>query len=259
MSSNNILTFSAILNFPLIKGGDDLAKIIIESLISQSISLEDGDVIVIAQKIVSKAEGRIVNIQKIKPSREAYNLAKITKKDPKFVQIVLNESNKVIRTGINTLIVEHKRGFICANAGIDHSNVIEEKGGSHNYYLLLPEDPDASASRIRKELESYYKVKMGVVIIDSHGRAWRNGTVGIAIGISGIPGLVDLRGKEDLFGFKLQITTVGAADELAAGASLIMGQASEGTPCVHVRGFPYELRDSKLEELIRPEAMDLFR
>lgn len=157
------------------------------------------------------------------------------------------------------MIVEHKNGFICANAGIDHSNVKGEWGEKIDWVLLLPKDPDLSAERIRNGLERIFGCRLGVLIIDSHGRAWRNGTVGIAIGISGFPAVVDLRGREDLFGFKLKITQVAAADELAAGASLIMGQAAEGTPVILAHGFPYNLRESNLSELIRSKELDLFR
>ncbi|MBA4311019.1 MAG: coenzyme F420-0:L-glutamate ligase [Chlorobiaceae bacterium] len=254
-----MLTFTSLENIPNIKIGDNLSEILINSLNNQSIKLQDGDVIVLAQKIVSKTEGRLVNYSQIIPSKEAVKLARITQKDARFIELVLCESKKVIRAKNNTLIVEHKNGFICANAGIDHSNVVQVGEDSENWVLLLPEDADKSAKGIRMRLQEYYRVRVGVLIIDSHGRAWRNGTVGITIGLSGLPGVVDLRGQEDLFGFRLKITTVGAADELAAGASLLMGQAAEGTPCIHVRGFPYELQEAALAELIRPEELDLFR
>ena len=151
--------------------------------------------------------------------------------------------------------MEHNLGFICANAGIDHSNVT----GSDDWVLLLPEDPDASARVLRRGLENSSEARLGVLIIDSHGRAWRNGTVGVTIGISGLPGVVDLRGTIDLFGYELQVTEVGAADELAAAASLMMGQVAEGTPVVHVRGFPYPLREADFNEILRPEEKDMFR
>jgi coenzyme F420-0:L-glutamate ligase/coenzyme F420-1:gamma-L-glutamate ligase len=157
------------------------------------------------------------------------------------------------------VIVEHKSGFICANAGIDHSNVDGPWGEADDWVLLLPKDSDKSARQVREYFQITKRKEIGVLIIDSHGRAWRTGTVGTAIGMSGVPGLVDLRGKEDLFGFQLKITQVGAADELAGAASLVMGQASEGIPVVHVSGFPYVLRDSSITELIRPRDLDLFR
>ncbi|WP_298004468.1 coenzyme F420-0:L-glutamate ligase, partial [Anaerolinea sp.] len=155
--------------------------------------------------------------------------------------------------------VEHRNGFVCANAGIDHSNVMGPWGNPEDWVLLLPEDSDASCRALREQFIQKTQKNIGVMIIDSHGRAWRMGTVGVAIGIAGVPGLVDLRGKPDLYGYRLRITMIGAADELAAAASLVMGQADEGTPVVLVRGFPYPLRESSIQELIRPKELDLFR
>ena len=253
------LVFTAIQGFPRVKSGERLDLILVQLLEKSHITIEDGDIFVIAQKIVSKAEGRMVNLTSVLPSKEAIELQKITQKDPRFIELVLRESKKVLRARLNTLIVEHKKGFICANAGIDHSNVGENEQLDENWVLLLPEDPDLSAARIRAGLESHFQKRLGVLIIDSHGRAWRNGTVGMTIGISGMPGLVDMRGQKDLLGYHLKITTIGAADELAAGASLLMGQADEGTPVIHVKGFPYDLREAKLDELLRSEKDDLFR
>jgi coenzyme F420-0:L-glutamate ligase / coenzyme F420-1:gamma-L-glutamate ligase len=258
-SNNKTLVFTAIANFPYINKGDILSEKIFDLVNSQEITIEDGDIFVLAQKIVSKSEGRLVDFSKLVPSKMALELEKITSKDPRFIELVLSESQKVIRAKINTLIVLHKNGFICANAGIDHSNIGQNGAQSETMALLLPERPDESAKLIRSELEKKTGKRLGVLIIDSHGRAWRNGTEGITIGISGLPGLVDLRGQEDLNGFKLKVTTLGAADELAAGASLLMGQAAEATPVIHVRGFPYPLREASLNELIRPENEDLFR
>lgn len=253
------LIFTPLHNIPLIKPGDHLGSIILEAARSEHIEINDNDIFVIAQKVVSKSEGRLRNLTEVIPSQKAIELAEKTGKDPRFVELILGESRKVIRFRWNTIIVEHKAGFICANAGIDHSNVKGEWGLSEDWVLLLPENSDESAKRIRSEIKELCGKNVGVLIIDSHGRAWRNGTVGVTIGLAGVPGLVDLRGNEDLFGFKLKITQVGAADELAAGASLVMGQAAESTPVIHVRGFPYELRESSLNELIRPEEQDLFR
>lgn len=250
------LEIRPLINIPLIVQGDSLADIISRTVNEQSIHVEDGDIFVIAQKVVSKAEGRMINLESVKPSQKAIEVAAVVEKDPRFVELVLQESKSLVRAKPGVLIVEHLRGFISANAGIDHSNV---RGGAGEWVLLLPEDPDRSARQIRAALEDIYQVKLGVLIIDSHGRAWRMGTVGTSIGLSGVPGLVDLRGKEDLFGYTLRITQVAAADELAAAASLVMGQADEGTPIVHVRGFPYSLRESMLSEIIRPQEQDLFR
>ena len=253
------LTLTPLHHIPLIRQGDDLAEFVVKALEKNNIQLEDNDILVFAQKIVSKAEGRAVNLVTITPSPRAIELARQTEKDPRLVELILCESNEVLRTRIGTIIVEHKLGFVCANAGIDHSNVAGAGDSTEEWVLLLPIEPDHSAEKIRRTLQSKTGKRIGILIIDSHGRAWRNGTVGVAIGIAGIPGLEDLRGKRDLFDFTLRITQVGAADELAAAASLVMGQASEGIPVVHVRGFPYPLRESSLKELIRPKNQDLFR
>jgi coenzyme F420-0:L-glutamate ligase/coenzyme F420-1:gamma-L-glutamate ligase len=253
------LALTPLQHIPLIRHGDNLADIIVGTLQKNRIALEDNDILVIAQKVVSKAEGRAVNLARVTPSDRAIELAEKTEKDARLVELILQESNEVLRTRLGTIIVEHKLGFVCANAGIDHSNVAGVGDTQEEWVLLLPADPDRSAQTIRDQVQSRTGKQVGILLIDSHGRAWRNGTVGIAIGIAGVPGLQDLRGEPDLFGFTLRITQVGVADELAAAASLMMGQAAEGTPVVHVRGFPYPLRDSSLEELIRPKEQDLFR
>jgi coenzyme F420-0:L-glutamate ligase/coenzyme F420-1:gamma-L-glutamate ligase len=250
---------TALAGVPLIGPGDNLAEILLSALIESRIQLVSNDILVIAQKIVSKAEGRLVNLSEIIPSDYALSLSKETDKDPRFIELVLKESKSILRTRPGTLIVEHKLGFICANAGIDHSNVWGPYGNQEDWVLLLPENPDRSADQIRKDLETKLSVRIGVLIIDSHGRAWRMGIIGTAIGYSGLPGLVDLRGLPDLFGYDLRVTQVAAADELAAAASLLMGQAAEKSPVVHVRGFPYPLREGSLAELIRPKDLDLFR
>lgn len=250
---------------PLIRHGDNLADIILNSLSENSLALQENDILVLAQKIVSKAEGRMVNLNTVMPSPRARELASQTAKDPRVVELILGESVEILRSRIGAIIVEHKLGFVCANAGIDHSNVDAPtspgKGSEANeeWILLLPEDPDRSSSMIRDEIKSHTGKNIGILIIDSHGRAWRNGTVGVAIGIAGLPGLEDMRGRPDLFGYTLQVTMVGVADELAAAASLVMGQAAEGTPVIHVRGFPYSPREASLKELIRPREQDLFR
>ncbi len=244
---------------PLIHSGDSLAPLLFQAVRDAGIEWQDGDILVIAQKIVSKSEGRLIHLSEVTPSPEALRYAKETDKDPRFIELVLRESNEVLRNRPGTIIVEHRRGFVCANAGIDHSNVAGDHGSVEDWFLLLPEDPDRSAQAIREELLKLCGKNIGVLIIDSHGRAWRMGTIGSTIGVAGLPALVDLRGKEDLFGYQLRVTMVAAADELAAAASLVMGQAAEGIPAVHVRGFPYPLRESSLQELIRPRELDLFR
>ena len=253
------LTLTSLPGLPIIQTGDDLPGLVLKALRHTRIDLQDGDILVFAQKVVSKAEGRRVNLADVQPSDQALQIASEIDKDPRLIELVLQESSHVLRTRPGTIIVEHRLGFVCANAGIDHSNVAGDGSAVEDWVLLLPEDPDASAEDLRTALESASGRRLGVLIIDSHGRAWRQGTVGVAIGLSGLPGLVDLRGQPDLFGYTLRITTVGAADELAAAASLVMGQAAEGTPVVHVRGFPYPLREANLEELLRPRELDLFR
>ncbi|MCW5875758.1 MAG: coenzyme F420-0:L-glutamate ligase [Anaerolineales bacterium] len=234
--------------------GDDLAALLRDALSRAALSLEDGDILVLAQKIISKAEGRLVHLDTVTPGAEAEELAERVEKDPRLVQLILDESREVLRARPGLLVVEHRLGFVSANAGIDHSNV----GASDDEaVLLLPEDPDASAERLRAALAAERNI--GVLIIDSHGRAWREGVVGVAIGLAGLPGLVDLRGRPDLFGRQLRASILAAADELAAAASLAMGQAAEGCPAVHVRGFPYPLRPGNLAELIRPRERDEFR
>ena len=244
----------------MVKAGDDLAALIVSALATSEQSLRPADVLVVAQKIVSKAEGRLVDLREVTPSVRAKDLAAATGKDARLVELILSESAQVLRHrpgtpgGPGVLIVVHRLGMVLANAGIDQSNV----GGS-DHVLLLPLDPDRSAAEIRRKLRDATGVDAGVVIIDSIGRAWRNGTIGTAIGISGIPGLLDLRGRPDLFGRRLESTEVGLADELAAAASLVMGQAAEGRPVVLVRGLGYQRRDGAASELVRPREKDLFR
>jgi coenzyme F420-0:L-glutamate ligase / coenzyme F420-1:gamma-L-glutamate ligase len=253
------LTLTLFPQIPLIQSGDDLAGILVQSATAAGIHWQHGDIAVLAQKIVSKAEGRVVRLSSVCPSQAAYQLAEQSGKDPRLAELILQESKAILRVRSGTVIVEHRLGFVCANAGIDHSNVQGSEGDPEDWVLLLPENPDRSAEIARHKLENATGCHLGVLIIDSHGRAWRMGTVGTAIGLSGLPGLADLRGQPDLFGFRLRITQVGVADELAAAASLLMGQAAEGTPAVHVRGFPYALREATLQELLRPEEQDLFR
>jgi coenzyme F420-0:L-glutamate ligase/coenzyme F420-1:gamma-L-glutamate ligase len=259
------LTLLPIPKIPLIQPGDDLAVILLEALENAHLSLEDGDILVLAQKIVSKAEGRQVDLNTVTPSAAALELARQADKDPRLCELILRESNEILRVRPGTVIVEHRLGFICASAGIDHSNVnapeaVEASATRpEDWVLLLPEDPDRSALEIRRRLKLLTGNRLGVMIIDSHGRAWRNGVVGTCIGLSGLPGVVDARGKPDLFGYHLRITFIAVADELAAAASLVMGEAAEGTPAVLVRGFPYPLREGSLKELLRPKEQDLFR
>ena len=253
------LILTPLSNFPLVQEGDDLVELIQASLKENRIDLRDGDVLVLAQKVISKSEGRQVALESVLPSPEAVKLAAKTGKDPRLVELILQESTQVLRHRPGLIVVAHKLGFVCANAGIDRSNVEQNADADAESVLLLPEDPDGSAWEIRSGLEGIWNKVLAVMVIDSHGRAWRNGTVGISIGFSGLPGIVDLRGEPDLFGYELHATLISAADELAAAASLVMGQADEGFPVVHVRGFPYPLREGSFQELPRDIESDLFR
>ncbi len=251
------LIITPLVNIPFIRQGDHLTDILLNALRETNLELQDNDILVLAQKIVSKAEGQLVNLATVTPSAYALELAEKSGKDPRITELMLRESAEILRVRTGSIVVEHKLGFVCANAGIDQSNVKGEEEGE--FALLLPVDPDGSAKKIRDEIEALTKKRVGVMIIDSHGRAWRIGTVGICIGLSGLPAIMDERGWHDLFGYALKITVVGVADELAAAASLMMGQAAEGTPVVHVRGFPYPLDEGSLKELIRPKEQDMFR
>jgi coenzyme F420-0:L-glutamate ligase/coenzyme F420-1:gamma-L-glutamate ligase len=250
------LTLVVLRGVPLVQPGDDLADIILAAAAETGEALRPRDVIVLAQKVVSKAEGRTVDLATVTPSPRAVELAQATAKDPRLVELILAESTEVLRQRPGAIIVAHRLGYVLANAGIDMSNVGPD---GEERALLLPADPDRSCRMIRAAIRERTGVDVAVLIIDSFGRAWRNGTVGTAIGVSGFPGLLDLRGTPDLFGRPLQITEVGLADELAAAASLLMGQAAEGAPIVLARGVPYGRRESAIQELIRPKAQDLFR
>ncbi len=242
---------------PLMQPGDDLGAIAVAALRGNEIVPEDGDVLVVAQKIVSKAEGRFVNIAAVQPSERATALAAEVDKDPRFVEVVLSELKRVVRHRPGLLIVEHHLGFVMANAGIDHSNVASDDGVER--VLLLPVDPDGSAHTLRQHLISIFGVGIGVIISDSFGRPWRKGTVGVALGAAGLPALIDLRGHPDLFGRELLVTETGFADEIAAAAGLLMGQADEAVPMVLVRGLEWSAPDQPAAALIRPAEHDLFR
>ena len=208
----------------------------------------------LAQKIVSKAEGRLFRLSDVTPSERAVELGLKVDKDPRLVELILRESKEVVRAITGVIIVEHRLGFVMANAGIDASNVDDP-----DQVLLLPEDPDGSARRLRDDFKRIANVTVGVVINDSWGRAWRMGTTGAAIGAAGLPGLIDMRGQPDLNGRILRVTEIGHADEIASAASLVMGQAAEGRPVVIVRGLGAPGRDGNAAELVRPKRMDLFR
>jgi coenzyme F420-0:L-glutamate ligase/coenzyme F420-1:gamma-L-glutamate ligase len=251
------MVLTALAGIPTIQAGDDLASLIAVSISGANLILEDGDVLVLAQKIVSKAEARSVRLADVVVSPRAAELAALTSKDPRVVELILRESVEVMRCRPGLIIVEHRSGLVMANAGIDASNVDGTEGDER--VMLLPEDSDLSASRLREGLRRLVGRDIGIVIADSFGRAWRNGTVGTAIGLAGPPGLWDMRGLPDRNGRVLKATEVGIADELAAAASLLMGQADESLPVVHVRGFPLAFRTSSMKELIRDRNIDLFR
>jgi len=251
------VTLSPLGGIKLVEPGDDLGAITVAALRENGLVPRQGDVLVVAQKIVSKAEGRYVDIATVRPSERATALAAELDKDPRFVEVVLSESKRVVRHRPGLLIVEHRLGFVMANAGIDHSNVPTDDGTER--VLLLPLDPDGSAQALRQYLLDVFGVGLGVIISDSFGRAWRKGTVGVALGAAGLPALVDLRGHPDLFGRELLVTETGFADEIAAAAGLLMGQADEAVPMVLVRGLTWSAPDQPGAALTRPAEHDLFR
>jgi coenzyme F420-0:L-glutamate ligase/coenzyme F420-1:gamma-L-glutamate ligase len=251
------ITFTSVPNMPLIKPGDDVAQIVADSIRDSELDVADGDVVVCAQKIVSKSEGRLVRLSDVTPSKRALEVAAITEHDPRLDEIILSESNEVIKMRKGLLIVEQRTGFICANAGVDRSN--NEPEGREIVVSLLPLDPDASARQLRDRLRALTGREVAVLIIDTHGRPFRDGVVGVAIGVAGMRAIRDARGESDLFGFQLQHTIISPADEIAAGASMLMGQSGEGRPVVIVRGARYERGEGSVQELIRPRALDLFR
>ena len=240
----------------LVEPGDDLGAIAVNAFAANGLVPRNGDVLVVAQKIVSKSEGRYADVATIEPSPRAIALAAEVDKDPRFVEVVLSESKRVVRHRPGLLIVEHRLGFVMANAGIDHSNVSPTDG---ERVLLLPEDPDGSACALREHLAEVFGARVAVIISDSFGRAWRKGTVGVALGAAGLPALIDMRGRPDLFGRALQVTETGFADEIAAAAGLLMGQAHEAVPMVLVRGLSWSAPEVSAATLVRPAEHDLFR
>ena len=243
---------------PLVQRGDDLAALLVERLSAADLAFQEGDVLVVAQKIISKAEGRLVNLADVQPGDEALRLAVIVDRDPRVVQVVLEESNAVLRARRGLLVVEQRNGWVCANAGVDRSNVQQE--GASDTLALLPWDADASAAVLRTRIEELTGIAPAVIINDSHGRAWRIGTVGVAIGCAGLPPVWDQRGLADLFGYTLHASEECIADELAAAASLLMGQSDEGRPAVVVRGYPLPAAPhAPATSIQRPAAMDTFR
>jgi coenzyme F420-0:L-glutamate ligase/coenzyme F420-1:gamma-L-glutamate ligase len=242
------LQLFALPGLPMVQAGDDLAAQLSAAMARAGLAPEPGDVLAIAQKIVSKAEGRSIALASVAPSQAARDLATQTGKDARLVELILSESERVVRARPNLIIVKHRLGFVMANAGIDQSNV-----GEDGHALLLPRDPDASAAALAARLG------LPVVITDSFGRAWRRGTVGVAIGAAGLPALQDLRGRPDLFGRALMVSITGFADEIAAAAGLVMGQGAEGIPAVLLRGLAWSGAVNPAAELLRPAQEDLFQ
>ncbi len=242
-------------SIPLIQPGDDL-PLILGDAVARSGGLRDRDVLVIAQKIVSKAEGRYIDLDQIVPSPRATDIARQCEKDPRLIEVILSESSEVVRARPGLVITRHRLGFVAANAGVDRSNVAPE---GIDRVLLLPIDPDRSAAQIRAALLQRFGADLAVIIADSHGRPHRLGTVGVAIGLAGLRGVEDWRGRKDLFGYTLQHTEVGLADQIAAAGTLLLGQAAESIPAVIVRGVLFEPREGSAREIIRPAEMDLFR
>jgi len=257
MTRSSAVEMFAVPGIPLVRRDDDLVALIGDGVARGSIVPRGGDVFVLTQKIVSKAEGRMVDLATVKPSAEAIKLAGTIQKDPRLVELILSESVRVVRARPGVLIVEHRLGFVMANAGIDQSNVASPDQPQQT--LLLPVDPDGSAAILRRRLSEKFGVPVAVIISDSFGRAWRRGTCGVAIGAAGLPSLMDLRGSPDLFGRELQVSITGHADEIAAAASLVMGQGAEGQPVVVVRGLTWRGADNAASELVRPAAEDMFR
>ena len=257
MTSSSAVEMFAVPGIPRVAKDDDLVALIGDGMARGNIVPRGGDVVVLTQKIVSKAEGRMVDLATVKPSARAIELAASVQKDPRLVELILSESVRVVRSRPNVLIVEHRLGFVMANAGIDQSNVASPDEPQRA--LLLPVDPDGSAAILRRRLSEKLGVPVAVIISDSFGRAWRRGTCGVAIGAAGLPSLMDLRGSPDLFGRELQVSITGHADEIAAAASLVMGQGAEGQPVVIVRGLTWHGPDNAASELVRPAAEDMFR
>ncbi|MCB9419447.1 MAG: coenzyme F420-0:L-glutamate ligase [Ardenticatenaceae bacterium] len=251
------LTLTAVPHIPDVQPGDDVAGLILAALDTTDLSLQSGDVLAIAQKIISKAEGRLVRLADVTPSARAVDVAAQTDKDPRIVELILQESDEISRLKPGVLVVRHRLGFTSANAGIDRSNVGPMT--DDECVLLLPQDPDDSAQRIRQALCDRLGIDIGVIITDSHGRPFRLGTVGVAIGVAGLPALWDRRGEKDRYGYTLQHTDVGVADEIAAAAGLLMGQAGEGLPVVLLRGLQLPTHEGKAADLVRPKELDLYR
>jgi coenzyme F420-0:L-glutamate ligase/coenzyme F420-1:gamma-L-glutamate ligase len=258
---NNEMTLYAVPGLPLVAPGDDVAQLIVSRLTATGRSFQDGDILVIAQKIVSKAENRLVRLADVTPNECAQEVAETTRKDPRRVQVVLDDSNEIVRARPGLLIVEQKSGWICAHGGMDRSNVPAPSNDPEDEVVaLLPADSDASAEGIRARIAELTGKSVAVIINDSHGRPWRVGTVGVCIGCAGLPPLWNQRGLHDLFGYELVASEECIADELAAAASLLMGQSNEGRPVILIRGYtPPSLPAAPAKTIQRDKSMDVFR
>ncbi|MEM3606833.1 MAG: coenzyme F420-0:L-glutamate ligase [Candidatus Bathyarchaeia archaeon] len=236
----------------LIKEGDDIAKVIVEAAKAQGVKIEDGDIIVVAHKRVSKAEGRVVDLKTITPSKFALRVSKLLNKDPRVIEVIFRESKRIVRMIKGHIICETRHGFICANAGVDKSNVEGE-----DFVVLLPKNPDASAETIRKGIKKLINADIAVIISDTFGRPWRNGQVNVAIGVSGLIPIKDYRGTKDMFNFTLKVTMICIADELASAAELVMNK-SNGVPAALIKGYPYVKGEGSIKDLIKRNKYNLF-
>jgi coenzyme F420-0:L-glutamate ligase/coenzyme F420-1:gamma-L-glutamate ligase len=251
----NVIQIIGIEGLPVIKMGDNIASLICEAAEKQGTPIQNGDIIVVTHVIVSRAEGRTVNLDEVVPSEFAQTIARQCEKDPALVEVILRESRGIVRMGDGKLITETKHGFVCANSGVDKSNV-----PGKNTVALLPENPDASAEKIRKEIKRLTGCEVAVIISDTHGRPLREGEINVAIGVAGIKPIRDRRGQKDLFGYTLKVKQTAIADELCSAAELIIGQANEGIPAAIIRGYKYPKSETaKATELIRAKEKDLFR
>jgi coenzyme F420-0:L-glutamate ligase/coenzyme F420-1:gamma-L-glutamate ligase len=250
----NTVQIIAINGLPIIKAGDRLAELICDAAEKQGTPIQDGDILVVTHVVVSRAEGNVVNLDKVQPSEFAMKIAEQYEKDPALVEVVLRESKSIVRMGDGSLITETRHGFVCANAGVDRSNI----QGKRNV-ALLPKDPDLSAETIRQEIKKLTERTVAVIVSDTHGRPLRMGEINVAIGVAGIKPIRDRRGEKDLFGYTLRIKQTAIVDELSSAAELVIGQANEGVPVALIRGYKYpEAENAKATELIRPREKDLF-
>ena len=252
------VTLTPLPGIPIVREGDDVARLVGDAIERAGIVPAGFDVVVVTQKILSKAEGRRVRLADVEPSPRARELAAALDKDPRMIEVVLGESNAVVAHGHGVLITEHRSGHVMANSGVDRSNVGRSSNDDEEV-LLLPRDADASAAALARSLEARFECRIAVVVSDSVGRAWRHGVAGIAIGAAGLPSLADLRGEPDLFGVPLKVTLTGLADQIASAANLAAGEGAQGVPAVHVRGLAWNAASAPARALVRERERDLFR